>query len=587
MTHSYRYLFSLPTLFRRIMTTNPRSNDYKGWSRDQLIERLLALEGPKSINAPKPSPPPPSEDQDQDQNKSLLNRPVSAKEFNFSNHPKRKIALKFCYSGWEYGGLAYQTGLTQLPTVEAVLFETLAKARLIDPEGGMEGCGWEKCGRTDKGVSAAGQVISLWVRSAIGSIEKAQVVEAKDQDIVKEDDVVDDDSGLPGLSEEDFGTLDLHEPSPPASQKSSNEVAKPQNELDYIAILNRLLPPTIRILAWAPVAPTFSARFSCMYRHYKYFFSSHSLDIPAMREAAARLVGDHDFRNLCKVDAQKQITVFRRVISRANIEAVDANTSSSAGGNIERGEGMYVFNLVGSAFLYHQVRHIMAILFLVGTGLEKPCLVTRLMNVAEGAENYDIERKLEVVNRKPEYQMADALPLMLWDCGYAEDDVKWRTGTLEPNSDPTALDSNDTDTRRSGSGTETDLYHQLHSIWNRSRIYTVLDRHFLQAAEKYHRPPYSPLPIPSSSASVTISDLTTPINYPLGGGTYKRAQKYVPVLERNRLDTVDMINERWRLGKGSRKAEKKGATAGDSVDDGDEKKLFIQSIHTFSATRKT
>jgi tRNA pseudouridine38/39 synthase len=559
------------------MTTSSRSVDYSGWSREQLIERLLALEGPRSVNEPKPPSSPasialvPPQKQNESQNETTippqsgLVRPPSAKEFNFSKHPKRKIALKFCYSGWEYCGLAYQTAATQLPTVEAVLFEALAKARLIDGEEGMEGCGWEKCGRTDRGVSAAGQVISLWLRSALGNVEKGK---GKQKEVELGNSVQEDctnqpqDFGLPGLTEEDFGTLDLSEPNSPVTGAKALEDAssKPRHELDYIGILNRLLPPTIRILAWAPVAETFSARFSCKYRHYKYFFSSHLLDISTMRQAATRLIGEHDFRNLCKVDAQKQITMFRRVISRADIEPVDLNN--------DNGEGIFVFNLVGSAFLYHQVRHIMAILFLVGTGLEEPSLVTKLMNVSDGAENYDLvacETRLEVVDRKPEYQMADALPLMLWDCAYAEEDVIWRTATLEP-SDQDHDQGTDEDSRRSGLATETDLYHQLHSIWNRSRIYSVLDQHFLKAVQAHHRPPISPLPL----AVGTPLNHSISLNYPLGGGQYKRVQKYVPVLTRNRLDTVDVINERWRNGKGSRKAERRAASGEAGEDNGDE-----------------
>jgi tRNA pseudouridine38/39 synthase len=574
---TYRYLPHLPTFFRQIMTTSSRSADYSGWSREQLIERLLALECPKSANGSiLPSgaasiAPAPHTVQIGSQNettippKSGLIRPPSARKFNFSKHPKRKIALKFCYSGWEYCGLAYQTGATQLPTVEAVLLEALSKARLIDHEKGMEGCGWEKCGRTDRGVSAAGQVISLWLRSAVGNVEKGK---GKQKEVGPVMSVQEDctnqhqDSGLPGLTEEDFGTLDVSEPSSPvtATEVLEDSSSKPRHELDYIGILNRLLPPTIRILAWAPVVETFSARFSCKCRHYKYFFSSHLLDIAAMRQAAARLIGEHDFRNLCKVDAQKQITMFRRVISRADIEPVELNN--------DNGEGIFVFNLVGSAFLYHQVRHIMAILFLVGTGLEEPSLMTKLMNVSDGAENYDLatcETRLEVVNRKPEYQMADALPLMLWDCAYAEEDVIWRTGTLEFSDQDQDHDTDD-DSRRTGLGTETDLYHQLHSIWNRSRVYSVLDQHFLRAAEAHHKPPISPLPL----ASGTTLNHNMSLNYPLGGGTYKRVQKYVPLLARNRLDPVEVINERWRNGKGSRKAERRAASGEAGEDGGDE-----------------
>ena len=50
-------------------------------------------------------------------------------------------------------------------------------------------------------------------------------------------------------------------------------------------------------------------RFSAQYRQYKYFiFQRHSiaggtasLDIERMREAARHFVGEHDFRNFCKV----------------------------------------------------------------------------------------------------------------------------------------------------------------------------------------------------------------------------------------------------------------------------------------------
>jgi len=534
------------------MTT--RRTDYETWTRKQLIERLVALEDSESATLLRSC-------------SSLTNTPTTAttanvvhddalpnlparippkpKTFNFAQHRKRKIALKFCYSGWDYGGLAYQTThASQTPAVENVLFDAMAKARLVDPSRGLEGCEWEKCGRTDKGVSAAGQVISLWIRSAFGDVEEKKKVE----------DVL-----------EDPGTLVLSR-----SPSSPPALAKQRLELDYVGVLNRLLPPTIRVLAWSPVAPTFSARFSCQYRHYKYFFSSHSLDISAMREAAANLVGEHDFRNLCKIDAQKQITKFRRTISRADIEPIDLPTGG------ERGEMMYVFNLIGNAFLYHQVRNIVSILFLIGTGLEKPLLVMKLMNVACRVELTVEDKDLEVVESKPEYQMADALPLMLWDCGYAEEDVRWRSQSVVdvPSS------STDRDTRRSGQGTETDLYHQLHSKWNRSRVYAMLDRHFLQAAEQYHRPPRSDLPLPSTS-TLPLSDLDLlaqnlgTVAYPLGGGTYKRAVKYTPLLRRNRLDTLDVINERWRLGKGARKAERRGESSvckGDrcDLDDGNE-----------------
>lgn len=44
-------------------------------------------------------------------------------------------------------------------------------------------------------------------------------------------------------------------------------------------------------------------RFSCSGREYKYFFvQDGTLNVAAMQEAAAHLVGLHDFRHFCKAD---------------------------------------------------------------------------------------------------------------------------------------------------------------------------------------------------------------------------------------------------------------------------------------------
>ncbi|CBJ28643.1 pseudouridylate synthase 3 [Ectocarpus siliculosus] len=72
-------------------------------------------------------------------------------------------------------------------------------------------------------------------------------------------------------------------------------------EIDYCGILNRVLPPGVRTLAWAPVTEGFSARFSCSDRTYRYFFMARDMDVKAMNEAASKIVGSHDFRNLCKI----------------------------------------------------------------------------------------------------------------------------------------------------------------------------------------------------------------------------------------------------------------------------------------------
>ncbi|PPQ65028.1 hypothetical protein CVT24_008176 [Panaeolus cyanescens] len=523
---------------------------YAGWTREQLIERLTLLEkqahgtDTKSVSTAISTPIP---------KEVVPFKRYPDKEFDFSRYAKRKIALKFCYSGWEYGGLAFQLGPTPLPTVENVLFDAMVKAKLVDPEGGFDGCGWEKCGRTDRGVSAAGQVITLWIRS----IAPADDYKPTSTTSLSPSLTLHSEETTPNADgEDDFGSLDIAAgPSTSSPSKPTSE-AKPQYEHDYLSILNKILPDTIRITAWSPVSDAFSARFSCKFRHYKYFFSSLGLDISAMQKAAERLVGEHDFRNLCKLDAQKQITSFKRNILRATVEPVDPQDPT------ESGDKMFVFDLVGTAFLYHQVRHIMAILFLVGTGLEPPSVVTQLMNVEEGLEPMHPDDaaafpngSYPVVDSKPEYQMADALPLMLWDCGYNPAELDWRT-TGKP------------DDGGGKKATGGDLYNQLQAIHNRSRVFSALDQYFLRAVGEFHHPPAPIFPLKRPEDVAAIVQAKEAMNIPLGGGTFKRSLKHVPLMQRKRLDTVEVMNERWRLGKGSRRDEKKKGA--DVEDDGNE-----------------
>lgn len=503
------------------------SSSYENWSREELIAHIKELEGRTNAAG--------ARDKTRTENPLSTSPAPQTSQFDFASHPRRKIALKFCYSGWEYNGLAYQLKPTPLPTVEGVIFDALTRAKLIDPAAGYDGCGWEKCGRTDRGVSAGGQVISLWVRSAleenIDEVVKAGIPSAAVE--------YNEERGIEEKLDDGFGSLSLNddEEDTPAILSSPSPPQTSRPELDYVAILNRILPHTIRILAWSPVSTTFSARFACKCRHYKYFFSPEHLDIPKMRDAASRLLGLHDFRNLCKLDTAKQITVFDRKILRADIDPVDPSTSTNS-------SSMYVLNLVGTAFLYHQVRHIMAILLLVGRGLEQPSVVTSLLNTKEGAEQSRPGESPAVVDSKPEYQMADALPLMLWDCIYSDEDVDWRIDGHEPDSDQSNRSTED------GRG----IYHLLHSIQSRSEVYLALNQHFLDAASLF-------FPKPWATTKEGIMGIRyggrVMIEAPLGAGTSRKLQHYVPLLERKRLDPVDVANERWRNGKGFRRDQRK------------------------------
>lgn len=146
-----------------------------------------------------------------------------------------------------------------------------------------------------------------------------------------------------------------------------------------------------------------------------------------MRKAAKLFEGVHDFRNFCKVDGSKQIENFERRIFKADIEEVEDGTPALGYLNSSNflPEGMaagnpkvYAFTLHGSAFLWHQVRCMISILFLVAQGLEPPEIVTQLLDV-------------EKTPRRPIYEMATDTPLVLWDCIFPQFDDPTRKDAME------------------------------------------------------------------------------------------------------------------------------------------------------------
>lgn len=171
--------------------------------------------------------------------------------------------IKFYYLGWDYNGFAVQEDTTE--TIENYLFKALIKTCLIKDRSTSN---YHRCGRTDKGVSSFGQVISLNIRSKL-------------------------------------------------AKETENNL---QDELDYCQILNSVLPENIQCVGWSPVNDDFSARFNCKSRMYKYFFPRGQLNVEKMREASRFLLGTHDFRNLCKMDVGNGVVQFTRNIEFIAIE---------------------------------------------------------------------------------------------------------------------------------------------------------------------------------------------------------------------------------------------------------------------------
>ncbi|CAN1268065.1 tRNA pseudouridine(38/39) synthase [Linum perenne] len=268
---------------------------------------------------------------------------------NVSHCPRRYIALKVMYFGARFYGFSAEAQMD--PTVESEIFEALKETRLLVTD--KKEAQYSRCGRTDKGVSAVGQVIALFVRSRLHHVN------------------------INGTN-------------------SCENFAEEQNaELDYVRVLNRALPKDIRIVGWCPVPTDFHARFSCSGRGYKYLFWRDTLDLQAMETAGKKFVGEHDFRNFCKMDAANVHHYMRRI---------DSFEISPAFMRFE-GNQLYAIKIEGSAFLWHQVRCIVAVLFMIGQGFESPDVVDVLLDTGR-------------LPRKPQYAMASEIPLILSRCEF-------------------------------------------------------------------------------------------------------------------------------------------------------------------------
>ena len=136
--------------------------------------------------------------------------------------------------------------------------------------------------------------------------------------------------------------------------------------------LNRFLPDSIVIQDSWEVSVDFHPRHCDTRKTYEYRilntavplpqkrnFTWHvagSIDIEKMKEAAAYIVGEHDFKSFCQTGAQVESTV--RTIYSVEVE--------------EQGENDLVIRVCGNGFLYNMVRIIAGTLLDIGQGKRDP-----------------------------------------------------------------------------------------------------------------------------------------------------------------------------------------------------------------------
>ena len=272
------------------------------------------------------------------------------KPFDWDQFHERQIALRIAYIGWDYKGFVMQKDTED--TIEAKIFYALERTRLIKSTDKKE-CHYSLCGRTDVGVSGLGNVISVRVRSVFP-----------------------------------FGVGAIKNEKAPIKEE----------ELNYLQMLNGVLPKEIRATAYAYVEPNFNARHECISRGYRYLFHMMNKKLDLMKEAASYLVGEHDFRSFCKFSPENTKHCVRKIYS------IEFN-------ELAHNTGLWYFQIVGSGFIWHQIRCIAAILFMVGEEYEKPTIVKELLDIKK-------------YPGRPQYNFADPKPLVFWVAEYPES-VKW------------------------------------------------------------------------------------------------------------------------------------------------------------------
>lgn len=167
--------------------------------------------------------------------------------------------------------------------------------------------------------------------------------------------------------------------------------------------INAWLPPDIRVFSAAHARPGFHARFDAVGKQYRYFVWNYPamnpllrqtawhvprpLDVPAMRQAARRLLGRHDFQSFAANPGYSKESTVRKLTKC----------------EIKRNGHLLSFIIEGDGFLYKMCRGIVGTLVQVGLGKFPP---------------QDLKAMLAKKDRRVAGMTAPAHGLVLWRVSY-------------------------------------------------------------------------------------------------------------------------------------------------------------------------
>ncbi|GLY96328.1 tRNA pseudouridine(38-40) synthase TruA [Actinoplanes sp. NBRC 103695] len=161
-------------------------------------------------------------------------------------------------------------------------------------------------------------------------------------------------------------------------------------EASLVKRLGALMPPDARVKAVTLTPSTFDARFSATYRRYEYRVADNvwgaeplrrrdtlawtrRLDLDRLREAAAGLLGEHDFAAYCK--RKDNATTIRAITHLDWHRAAD---------------GVAVATVQADAFCHSMVRSLVGAMLSVGDGRREPSWPGSLLTLRERSSSVTV-----------------------------------------------------------------------------------------------------------------------------------------------------------------------------------------------------
>ncbi|XP_016894137.1 pseudouridylate synthase 1 homolog isoform X2 [Cynoglossus semilaevis] len=276
-------------------------------------------------------------EENEDSTERLQNiKRIKAQEDNAENekkYPKKKVVLLMAYSGKGYYGMQRNVGTSEFRTIEDELVAALVKSGCIPENHGdeMKKMSFQRCARTDKGVSAAGQVVSLKLRLMDNVIEN----------------------------------------------------------------INEHLPPQIKVIGLKRVTQGFNAKNNCDARTYSYMLptvafapkdydtasaSAFRLDpetLPKVNRLFSTYKGTHNFHNFTSQKAPSDPSARRYIMEMSCGEPF-----------VRGGSEFAVITVRGQSFMLHQIRKMIGLVIAIMKGYVNEDVIER----SWGEEKVDVPK---------------------------------------------------------------------------------------------------------------------------------------------------------------------------------------------------